>query len=52
MIEDVIRRAEQSSDAPERASSRLKSRIFSTLVAMQQAEGPLRTQGFRRTAGA
>jgi hypothetical protein len=50
-MDDLIRRAELASNAPERASSRLKSRIFSQLIQAQQSEGPLRILSESRDAG-
>jgi len=43
MTDDVLRRAADEAVAPEQASSRLKSRIYSGLVAAAQDAGPLRT---------
>ncbi|MEO8050378.1 MAG: hypothetical protein ABI833_08200 [Acidobacteriota bacterium] len=51
MIDEIIREAELSSEAPKRASSRLKSRILSTLVSLQQAEGSLRILSESRDHG-
>ncbi|MBI4910248.1 MAG: hypothetical protein HY820_41905 [Acidobacteria bacterium] len=50
-MDDIIRSAERSIDAPEKASSRLKSRILSELILMEQAEGPLRILSQSRAAG-
>jgi hypothetical protein len=50
-MDDIIRKAEVSMDAPARASSRLKSRIFSKLLSLQQAEGPLRVLSASRASG-
>ena len=50
-MDDLIRSAEASYDAPERASSRLKSRIFSKLISLQQAEGPLRILSESKASG-
>jgi hypothetical protein len=51
MIDDVIRKAQESSNVPAHGSSRLKSRIFSTLISLEQAEGPLRILSETRDAG-
>ena len=51
MMEETIRSAESVSPIHERASSRLKSRIFSKLVALEQAEGPLRMLSQSRDSG-
>lgn len=51
-MDDLIREAmESGADAPSRASSRLKSRILSKLVELEQAEGPLRILSESRDAG-
>lgn len=49
MIDDLIRKAEMASAA--NASSRLKARILSKLVALEQAEGPLRILSDSKDAG-
>ncbi len=51
MIDDIIRQAEQAIDAPERAGSRLKSRIFSELMLLAQDQGPLRILSQSRADG-
>jgi hypothetical protein len=51
MIDELITHCEAVFDAPEHASSRLKSRILSSLVALEQAEGPLRTLAESESAG-
>jgi len=51
MIDDVIRTARESLDAPSQASSRLKSRILSKLISLEQSEGPLRILSETRDAG-
>ncbi len=50
-MDDIIRKAETSDLAPEHASSRLKSRILSMLIALQQDEGPLRILSESRDSG-
>ena len=50
-MDEMIRSAEASNEAPERASSRLKSQIFSKLISLQQAEGPLRILSETRASG-
>ncbi len=51
MIDDILSAAEASGNAPERASSRLKSRILSRLIALEQAEGPLRILSESKASG-
>ena len=51
-MDDLIRKAEESMDAPLRSSSRLKSRILSQLIRLEQEEGPLRVLSESRDAGA
>ncbi len=51
-MDDLIRKAEESMDAPLRSSSRLKSRILSRLIRLEQEEGPLRVLSESRDAGA
>lgn len=51
MIDDVLRKAQESPDVPAQASSRLKSRILSNLISLEQAEGPLRILSDSRDAG-
>ena len=51
MIDDIIRKAQKSSNVPDHSSSRLKSRILSTLISLEQAEGPLRILSETRDAG-
>lgn len=48
-MDELIRKAEAVSGP--KASSRLKSRIFSKLVELEQAEGPLRILSGSRNAG-
>ena len=50
-MDEIIRSVEASNDAPERASSRLKSQIFSKLISLQQAEGPLRILSESKASG-
>ncbi len=50
-MDDLIREAEESMDAPKQASSRLKSRILSKLIALEQGQGPLRILAESRDAG-
>jgi hypothetical protein len=50
-MDDLIRRAEAAGLPATGASSRLKSRILSKLLALQQAEGPLRILSESRDAG-
>lgn len=54
MIDDLIRRAQSAplgDEQPSGAPSRLKSRIFSKLVTLEQAEGPLRILSETRDSG-
>ena len=51
MMDEIIRSAEDAASGPATASSRLKSRIFSKLVALEQSEGPLRVLSESRAAG-
>ena len=51
MMDSLLRNAEFVADAPERASSRLKSRLLSRLIEMEQAEGPLRVLSASRDDG-
>ena len=48
-MDHLIRKAERASAA--NASSRLKARILSKLVALEQAEGPLRILSASKDAG-
>ena len=48
--EQIIEATADSSAAPKKASSRLKSRIFSQLMKLEQAEGPLRTLAANKAA--
>jgi hypothetical protein len=50
-MDELIRKAEESTESPEKASSRLKSAILSRLIALEQAEGPLRILSASRNAG-
>jgi hypothetical protein len=50
MIDDLIREA-QFIEEPGQASSRLKSRILSKLITLEQDEGPLRILSQSRDAG-
>ena len=50
-MDELIRKAEDSLEAPEKTSSRLKSTIFSKLILLEQAEGPLRILSETRDAG-
>ena len=49
MMDELIRKAEMAPAV--NASSRLKARILSKLVALEQAEGPLRILSDSRDAG-
>ena len=49
-MDDVIRNAQRAAPSA-KASSRLKSRILSKLMALQQSEGPLRILSESRDAG-
>ena len=49
-LEELVQRAE-SSHKSRGASSRLKSRIFSQLIELEQAEGPLRTLSASKASG-
>jgi hypothetical protein len=51
MIDDVIRKAQESSDGPTHGPSRLKSRILSSLISLEQSEGPLRILSETRDDG-
>jgi hypothetical protein len=54
MMDDLIRKAqsaEETGPAQRTASSRLKSRILSTLLSLEQAEGQLRTLSETRDYG-
>ena len=51
MMDEIIRSAEDAASGPATASSRLKSRVFSKLVALEQSEGPLRVLSESRAAG-
>jgi hypothetical protein len=51
MIDDLIRKAQDSVEVPVKASSRLKSRILTDLVRLEQAEGPLRILSDSQSAG-
>jgi hypothetical protein len=51
MTDDLIREAQNSQTVPAGASSRLKSRLFSALIALEQAEGPLRVLSETKGAG-
>jgi hypothetical protein len=51
-FDPILRAAENAADAAPRVSSRLQSRIFSQLVELEQAQGPLRTLRESRSAGA
>ena len=51
IMETVIRHAEGGASAPSEASSRLKSRILSSLIKLEQAEGPLRVLSESKAAG-
>ncbi len=50
-MDEHIRGAAQSKSAPSKAPSRLKSRIFSKLVELEQQEGPLRILSASKDAG-
>jgi hypothetical protein len=51
MMDDLIRKAEEVAEAPQQASSVLKSRLLSKLILLEQAEGPLRVLSETRDAG-
>jgi hypothetical protein len=51
MIEDLITGAEAAFEAPQKAPSRLKSRIFSKLMLLEHSTGPLRVLSQDRDAG-
>ena len=50
-LQQILRAAEGEAEAPPRVSSRLKSRIFSKLIQMEQEQGPLRILSESRAAG-
>ena len=50
-MDELMRRSEQAGDSPERASSRLKSKILSKLIDLEQQEGPLRILSESRDQG-
>jgi len=50
-MDDLIRKAEEFDPSEAKASSRLKSRILTKLVELEQAEGPLRNLSESRDAG-
>ncbi len=50
-MQHILREAEAATDAPAGASSRLKSRIFSQLIELEQQQGPLRVLSAIRAAG-
>jgi hypothetical protein len=50
-MDELLRAAEEAADSPERASSRLKSRILSKLIELEQQTGPLRILSASRDAG-
>ena len=50
-MDELIRKAEQAVESPAKASSRLKSRLLSKLISLEQSEGPLRVLSETRRAG-
>ena len=51
ILDTIIRHAEEGASAPSEAPSRLKSRILSSLIKLEQAEGPLRILAESKAAG-
>ncbi len=51
-LQPILLAAENAADPAPRVSSRLQSRIFSKLIELEQAGGPLRTLSQSRNAGA
>ena len=47
----LMKETAEAAPAPKHASSRLKSRILSRLIALEQAEGPLRVLSANRADG-
>ena len=51
MMDEILRQAEEEAPVPARASSILRSRILSSLIRLEQAEGPLRILSETKAAG-
>ena len=50
-FEHLMRQSAEAAAAPEEASSRLKSKLLSRLIELEQAEGPLRVLSENRALG-
>lgn len=50
-FEQFMRQSAEVAAAPEEASSRLKSKLLSRLIGLEQAEGPLRVLSANRAKG-
>ena len=50
-FEQLMRQSAEVAAAPEEASSRLKSKLLSRLIELEQAEGPLRMLSANRAQG-
>ena len=51
IMDKIIREAEEGASAPSQAPSRLKSTILSSLIELEQADGPLRILAESKAAG-
>ena len=51
MMEEWIKKAEEAVEVPDPVSSRLQSRVYSTLIRLQQEEGPLKPLSEHQSEG-